>query len=154
MLQARLSQLHSHQQCLDSYFQNESKLVLMSSLLTYVTDILSVGVKIKLWHITYVVQNIQIFISCISRHYRVDKIIAVTQQHADDATTTITLVGILQCQQKNNDKPTHTNLKIFNNCAIHSCIHTSPLQFGFTSALQIYVTIHNNPPSTRTLISP
>jgi len=78
MLQARLSQLHSHQQCLDSYFQNESKLVLMSSLLTYVTDILSVGVKIKLWHITYVVQNIQIFISCISRHYRVDKIIAVT----------------------------------------------------------------------------
>jgi hypothetical protein len=65
MLQARLSQLHSHQQCLDSYFQNESKLVLMSTLLTCHRN--SVGVKIKPWHITYVVQNIQIFFLVVFR---------------------------------------------------------------------------------------
>jgi len=63
MLQARLSQLHSHQQCLDSYFHTESKLILnVHSLNICVTETLSMGVKIKLWHITYVVQNIQIFL--------------------------------------------------------------------------------------------
>jgi hypothetical protein len=62
MLQARLSQLHTHQQCLDSYFQNESKLVFhVHSLNICVTETLSVGETIKLWHIAYVVQNMQIF---------------------------------------------------------------------------------------------
>lgn len=68
ILQARLSQLNSHQQCLDSYFQTESKLILnVHPLNRCVTETLSVGVKIKLWHIAYVVQNIQIFLFVVFR---------------------------------------------------------------------------------------
>jgi hypothetical protein len=60
MLRTRLSQLHSHQQCLDSYFQTESKLILnVHSLKICVTETFFVAVKIELWHIAYVVQNIQ-----------------------------------------------------------------------------------------------
>jgi hypothetical protein len=64
MLQARLrvSQLHSHQQYLDSYFQTESKLILNVHSLNKCQETLSVGVKIKLGHITYVVQNTRIFL--------------------------------------------------------------------------------------------
>lgn len=68
ILQARLSQLNSHQQCLDSYFQTQSKLILNAHPLnTCVTESLSVGVKITFWHIAYVVQNIQIFLFVVFR---------------------------------------------------------------------------------------
>jgi len=36
---------------------------------------------------------------------------------------TVTLAGKLQCQQKYNDKPTYTNLKIFDNSDIHLFIY-------------------------------